>query len=101
MTNIIDFEHESATCQIVEWDDGTLSLSNVYSTVRRQGHATKLLTKVMLWVDEQGKLLKTAAEAHGPGDKMTTAQLVEYYKKFGFESLTNATNYVYMERKPK
>lgn len=102
MIEIVDFEHESATCKVVVWEDGTASLCDVYATERHQGHATELLNKVMRWVDDRGMLLKTAAEAHGDGPKLTNPQLVEFYKKFGFVPLAvDVTNFVYMERQPK
>ena len=101
MSEIVNFKHESATCILVLWDDGTVSLSSVHSTDRQKGHATELLNNVMRWVDDRGVLLKTAAEAFGDGPKMSTTQLVEFYKKFGFVPFDDGTNYIYMERPPK
>lgn len=102
MASVLDFEHESASCKVVFWGDGTASLSDVYAKVRRQGHTTELLNKVMHFVDKRGLLLKTVAEAHGAEPKMSTPQLIEFYKKFGFvPKVTEATQYIYMERQPK
>jgi GNAT superfamily N-acetyltransferase len=102
MTDVIDFKHESASCQIIIWDDGTASLANVYATERRKGHTSVLLDQVMNWIDERGIFLKTAAEAHGPEPKMPQSLLIVFYKKFGFVPLDDITeNYVYMERPSK
>jgi len=101
MTITIDFEYKSATCQIIDWEDGSASLANVYCTARRQGHATELLNKVMRWIDDRGLLLKTAAEAYGPEPKMPNPRLVEFYMKFGLVPLEDISDCVYMERKPK
>jgi GNAT superfamily N-acetyltransferase len=100
MTEIVDFEHESASCKVVLWEDGTASLSDVYAKTRRQGHATELLNTVMRWVDDRGLILKTVAQAHGTDPKLSSTQLVEFYKKFGFVPLTDATDFIYMERQP-
>lgn len=101
-TDMFDFNHKSATCMIIDWLDGTATLSDVYAVDRRKGHATELLNTVMRWADERGLVLKTAAAAHGEGDRMSTLQLVEFYSKFGFARTENIEDdYIYMERPRK
>ena len=100
MTRVLQFKHETATLNLTNWEDGTASVSDVYTVERRKGHATKLLTKVVEFADRRGLILKTAAEAYGVEPRMTTDQLVSFYSKFGFVLLSDDPDYRYMERKP-
>ena len=98
---IVDFVYESASCKIIDWEDGTASVTSVYSAIKGQGHATEMLMRVTRWADDYGVLLKLIAEAHGPDPKLPQSKLIEFYKKFGFEPDEDADEFVYMERETR
>lgn len=94
---VLPFSYESASCTVTLWGDGAASVSDVYSAIKRKGHAKTLMKNVVAFADSNKLLLKTAAEAYGEGG-MTTEQLTEFYKTFGFVVLGDDPSYLYMER---
>lgn len=101
-TRVIEFNHLSASLKLTIWDAKNASLSDVYSAEKGKGHATKLLGKVMNFVDESGVTIFTAAEAYGSEPRLSNAQLKAFYEKFGFVVVNeDDPNWIEMERKPK
>lgn len=99
---VIKFTHLSATCNVTIWNDGTdsASVSDVFSTEKRQGHATKLLEEVIAYADKEQLILKTAAEPYGEEPHIPIENLTEFYLSFGFIVLGDDPEFVYMERIP-
>jgi hypothetical protein len=102
----IVFEHKSARCELVVWDDIPLlaSLSEVHSAVKGQGHATRLLNDVIDYADKNGLTIASAAQPYGDEEgALSFTQLINFYKKFGFvfADTCDSEYGAYMERKPQ
>lgn len=95
----IFFERESASCSVEYWDD-TGYLVSLKSTVRRQGHATALLTLVTQWADVNQVPLQLVAAPYGEGEKLGPHGLIQFYKKFGFVQVPPHTGFYHMRREP-
>lgn len=80
------FKHESATCKLTVHSAGA-DLTHVYSTDRGKGHATELLKTVMAYADEHGLKVWLSVKAYGHPVQsiLSNEQLIEFYKKFGFD----------------
>jgi GNAT superfamily N-acetyltransferase len=85
-THTHEFRYESATCAVSV--NGTKAkLLRVHAKTRGQGHATALLKRVMAWVDSNGYSISLVVKSYGHPTQtiMSNDQLIEFYKKFGFE----------------
>jgi GNAT superfamily N-acetyltransferase len=99
MSGSLHFTDRSAFCTLTVWEDGYATLSELYSKERKQGHATGLLNHITWYADRHGLILVTVAETFDQNG-MTTAQLIEFYKKFNFVTTGDDSNHMFMERKP-
>lgn len=64
--------------------DNRVRISDIQSLEPRTGHATDTMNELCGEADNLGVDLELTAKAYGSG-KMTTAQLVKWYEKFGFK----------------
>lgn len=86
MTYQIRITYKSAKGEITVWEEDNLgSLSDVHTDYRRKGHATALMTRIVAFADILKLDLMLEAFPFGSGEKMTVPQLIEFYRKFGFE----------------
>lgn len=99
MAEVMVFTHESATAEVLFWNDGKVSISSVYSKDKRKGHATMVLGKVIDYADEH--IIDLFLVAHSVGDELdpSTQQLKTLYEKFGFFVVNNSSDFIIMERK--
>jgi GNAT superfamily N-acetyltransferase len=83
----ISFMYETATVSLIDWGDGTGSVSSLYSQTRRQGHATGLMRILIDYADANGiKLMLTADPYSEDGPNLD--QLITFYEGFGFRAPT-------------
>lgn len=100
-TEFTEYKSKSATAQVLDFGNGTASLSGIQSTERGKGHATDVLNDVLRWADERGIAMKLVAHAIGD-DGLPQAELVKFYEKFGFVlDGDEVTDFAVMRRKPK
>ena len=87
MSDLVRFSHKSASARLVVWGPYDATLSNVISTDRGKGHATRLLEKVMDYADRHELSVVLLVQAFQYADKMSpdNAGLARWYRKFGFE----------------
>lgn len=88
--NKVAFNHKSASCLLTVEDYGRAKLSHVYSEQRGQHHASELMEKVIQFADNNNLelFLKVQAYGHPVQTILTNQQLVDFYRKFGFEHNT-------------
>ncbi len=82
------FKYASALAMVYIFSDKTALISALQASERRKGHATELLRQIIEMADNAGIELYLTAfpfKAHGRA-AMTRDQLVQFYKKLGFES---------------
>lgn len=99
MSSVHDFEYKSASLTLILWDDDRASISSLFSGERRQGHATEVMHRAIKFVDQRCLTLALVVEAFGENG-MTNPELVDFYKKFGFNTNSTDEHLVYMERLP-
>ena len=87
----IRFNHLSARCYLAELDEGLWAVVNVYSTERRQGHATGLMQDVIRWADKHKVRLNLMVMSYdGKNHNIPDNHDLEaFYAKFGFERMGN------------
>lgn len=96
------FREASARCKLVDWGNGRATVSDLYATERRQGHARALLTHICEWADRKGTTLIITAGPYGDDPKPTVEELLVFYESLGFEQLIKGSKvHTYMERKPR
>lgn len=98
---VLILTHKSASLNLALWEPTRASFADVYATERNQGHATNLLNELTRFADDRGMTLVTGAQAYGDEPRLSTPQLVEFYKKFGFVALGDDPTFMYMEREPR
>lgn len=86
-TGFLKFTHEQAHARLTLWDDGSATVSGVYSRVRGKGHATEVLKSIAEYADLHGLILFLEVQRYGYKDNLSpdNKQLQEFYKKFDFE----------------
>lgn len=95
------FKFLSATATLRYEDKETAKLTNLYSEVRGQGHATQLLTTITDLADQDGISIWLEVQSNGdPHTVMTNSQLISFYEKFGFDVLDRSHCPVRMVRYP-
>jgi len=102
LPDLIKFSHESASARIVTASDGTGSLTGVYSKERRKGHAKGLMQKVTEYADENQVIVLLTVQRYGYKDNeaLDNIQLMQFYKKFGFDVVPTDTKILRMRRYP-
>lgn len=102
MTIDIYLHSESATCQLTYWHKHYATLSELQSRVKRDGHATGLLSDVCRMADLHKTTLVLSAEPFGKDkDTPSTKELIEFYKRFDFKRVEKkAKKSVFMIRFP-
>jgi len=92
--------YKTASCRLVDWEDGRVTLSSLHSEERNQGHATVLMQQMVDYFDNQNLTALLDAKPYGKRkDGLSTAQLITFYEKFGFKTVDNV-KMVLMERVP-
>lgn len=84
MAAVVRFTHESASAKLIVWDMNHATISNLYSTKPRRGHATELMKMIVSHAELSGLDLLLEARQYGNPHGMTNAQLKQFYAKFGF-----------------
>ena len=79
----MEFQYEGAKLALRP-HQGFWKLINLYSTYPRQGHATELMRIVTDYADRNHIRLVLEPKQYGDPRGMTTPQLFEFYKRFGF-----------------
>lgn len=96
----VTIRFESASARIKDRDDGYW-LTNVYSSIRGQGHATGLMERVCLHADANDLTLELIASPYKAVAKesiLDLAQLITFYRKFGFVEFMTSSGNVHMTR---
>jgi len=91
--SLVRFTHESASAVVQLDKPGVGFVIGVFSHERNRGHATGLMNEIIQWADENRMILELVAMTYIVGKTrgtLTTPQLVEFYRKFGFTSSSDA-----------
>lgn len=99
MTEIRYFTNESASCELVIWDEEHAAVSNLYAKQLGKGHASGLLNKITSFADENSLRLVLIAEPFD-NDGLSLFQLIQFYRKFDFVSDSDPEKATFMERIP-
>ena len=101
--SLLHFSHKSARARLTIWGAYDATLSNVFSTDRGRGHATRLLEKVMNYADrnELTVVLLVQAYHYADGRSPDNAGLANWYKKFGFVDCNDDSVLRRMIREPR
>ena len=84
--NGVPFRYESASAKI-RLIEGEYVLRNIYASKRSQGHGTGLMREVEAFASKHNLRLVLEVRAYSSvtrKDILDEAQLIEFYKKFGF-----------------
>lgn len=102
MTIEIYMYSESAKCRLTYWTKTHATVSDLHSKIRRDGHATGLMSDVCQLADLHKTTLVLAAEPFGDcKDEPSTKDLVAFYKRFDFKRVEKkAKKSVFMIRFP-
>lgn len=102
LPDLVKFSHESVTGRIVAHDDGTASVTGIYSKERRKGHANGLMQKIIEYSDEHNVPLYLTVQRYGYKDDIAldNVQLMQFYKKFGFRVVPTGQKILRMRRAP-
>jgi len=68
----------------VYYFDGYLHLSSIMSVIKGKGDATKVMNKICEIADKYKITIHLSPEPFGLGNRLNKAQLIKWYKKFGF-----------------
>lgn len=79
--------------------DTAVWISDIRSLEQGKGNASKALKDICMIADEHGVTLELGAKAYGP-KHLTTTQLVDWYKRYGFTVVRKYEDSVNMIRKP-
>jgi 3,4-dihydroxy-2-butanone 4-phosphate synthase len=100
MTYEVMLSYKTASLVFTDWEDGHVTISDIFATDKRKGHATGLLSRVVKRADDRmlTLLLEVVSDEV---NSMSNDQLERFYEKFGFVTLNVPQLPVLMERKPK
>ena len=91
--------YESATVRLKWHSPETLSVSNLYSIHRREGHAKELMRRVCEYADIHAVRTILLAKVYGTKRGLDAHGLVRFYESFGFVRVTTTDpNVVFMMR---
>lgn len=96
--------YESSSIEIfMNSEDRSGRLSELYSVNRGQGYATKLMTLVCEWADENDVYLWLVARPYGnPRGALEMKDLIKFYERFDFRRADRFSRKGYsMERSPQ
>ena len=86
--------------EISNWDK-RLWISTIQSLEKGQGHATKVMKMMCKIADKYNVTMALDPSPFGKDpNRMNSAQLVQFYKKFGFEFAKGEDDFGDMERLP-
>jgi GNAT superfamily N-acetyltransferase len=95
------FRRYSASLSLRYDDDGTAKLSNLYSELRGQGHASALMEVVMKHADDEGISLWLEVQRFGATrDGLDNETLIAFYERFGFDLVEDDRRPRWMTREP-
>lgn len=95
--SVIKLSHKSASVRLFP-DYDSYRVSDLYSKQRGLGHASELMKKVVEYADEHSIDLYLIAQAYGRNPELSNAQLISFYKRFGFKVVPNRKKPTMMER---
>lgn len=101
MIKQVTLKCESASLHLSIWNNERASIRDLYSEIRRKGHATKLLRRIVLLADVLGLTLILEADAYGLGERLDNSELERFYEKFGFVIVDDGQKPSILERVPK
>jgi hypothetical protein len=79
------FKYESADAVLVINEENRVAaVTNVFSRIHKQGHATGLMKLIVEYADAESMDLRLRAQQYGSATGLNNKQLVDFYKKFGF-----------------
>jgi ribosomal protein S18 acetylase RimI-like enzyme len=99
MTDVIVLTHESASLNLILWDETSSTLSFLHSSDKGKGHASQLLRKMETFCDLKGLTVLLEVEAFDEGGP-NNSQLKKFYERYGFVVIDDEDS-ILMERKPK
>lgn len=93
----MQFVYESASATLKLISPRSAKLINLYSKNPGNGDATQVLHMVVEYVDQRGLDVFLTARRYGYNDSrgLSNRELVEFYKKFGFELMGDSKCYMY------
>jgi GNAT superfamily N-acetyltransferase len=95
------FKVKSAQATLHIADDKSAKITNVYSQIRGQGHASALFEDIIRFADENRMMLWLEVRRYGkPQSGLSNSGLVTFYQKFGFVIVDDDKNPVMMARRP-
>lgn len=104
MNKRIPFAYETSSLILNVWEDETeghiATISDLFSNMRSQGHATGLLRKVLSYTDKAGLTVFLEAKQYGHPIGLDSETLQRFYEKFGFVKEPGTGPERFMRRAP-
>lgn len=99
MVKTIGFHFEQASASLTIWDDGSATLSSVYSRIRNKGHGNRLMRVITEYADANDIRVKLMARPyHAKG--LDRIQLINFYHNHGFRAQVISKEGTWMARNP-
>lgn len=95
------FDYEAAKARLTLWDNGTGTVSGVYSRIRGKGYANVVMQGLVEHADKEDLELLLEVQRYGYSDTLSPGneELIKFYGKFGFEVVPESGRPVLMKRK--
>lgn len=87
MATTIKFRFKSASASVTLFSEDLGTIHSLYSRVRKEGHATELMSHICRWADSKNIALCLSAQGYGGGEIMENKQLIDFYSQFGFHRM--------------
>jgi len=100
MIKVFQMTHDSASATITQPEKKMAIISNFHSKMHQMGHGSSLMEKICRWADENELRLLLTVQRYGHPIGPSNADLIKFYKRFGFEEISN-TRPVMMARPAK
>lgn len=81
----IKFVEGGASANVMPIDRYLHGVQDLYSYERGKGHARRVMERIIAYAEEHRITLFLIAQEYGHERGLSNVQLVEFYKKFGFE----------------
>lgn len=83
--NTLTFRHGSASALLLIYDVGPSLVTSLYSNDPGKGHAKAVMQQIVDYADERGLELTLSARQFNNERGLKNPELIEFYRKFGFE----------------
>ena len=100
MKRRIKFAHETSSLILHVWEEEeghVAAITDLFSELRNNGHATGLMEKVLKYTDTAGLTVYLNVQQFGHPIGLDKAALERFYEKFGFQKQMDAR---WMRRPP-